>query len=335
MERQKGMQPQQILTIILLALVFLVASVLLAALYNSLAVGVLNFPFTTLGAFLIFLSEAMEKVRDFIEEKRQSLLHFLADKTTGDTGVGEILGPLIYLVFFVVLAIGDLYVAVIVVPLLLGAEPPQDLNPELIPFASAMLYFVMFVAIFAVAADIFGMTRFAHVYQHGDTNPALQRVLKYAALAVIGLLLIFAALLGVFRGQLATGTLVQNNPFLAALFFVLLVLASVATGLMLIHGFAAILLILAFFIDAVARAMPFFLEKGAFMLDKLATLLLFIYTALAELGKIVWNWLSRVTNGKVGPIPAYKARPTAFRLAEEWAARAPQVDPAGAKANIP
>lgn len=321
------MQVQQILTYVFYGLVALLASVILALLYNFLAIGLLNLP-AYLAALLIILRKGLEIVSDQVGRLRLFFLEFLADKTTGKLGAGDFIGPLIYLLFFAVFVAGDLYVAIITVPLLLGATPPKNLNPDLFIYASAFLYVMMFVAIAAVAADVAGLTHLAQPYRNLGGRPRLQRGLEIAALSVLALLIIFAFYMGWFRGGLANANQVQSDPLLSALFFVLLIIASLATGLLLPWEFAAFIIILTIFAILLSGILQFLLNFVAFLLDKIATLLLFVYAALAQVGKTVWDWLSNITGRKVGPVPQYKIRHTAERLVDEWFGRSRQIDPA-------
>jgi hypothetical protein len=311
------MQAQQILTYILYGLGALIASAILALLYNFVAIGVLNLP-TYLAALLLIIRKGLEMVSDQIGRLRRFCLEFLADKATGRLGAGDFLGPLIYLFFFVVFVVGDLYVAIITIPLLLGATPPSNLNPELIVYASALLYVLMFVAIAAVAADVAGLTHFGQPYRNLGGRPQLKRGLEIATLSVLALLVIFAAYVGWFRGGLTSANSVQSDPLLSALFFLLLIIASLATGLLLPWEFAAFVVLLTVVILLLSGILQFAMNFGAFLLDKIAMLLLFIYAALAELGRAIWNWLSRITNRKVGAVPAYNPRRSAEELVDDW-----------------
>lgn len=322
------MQVQQILMYILYGIVALLASAILALLYNFVALGVLNLPFAIMGALFIIIRTGLEKVSEQLERLRQFFLGFLADRRTGKLGAGDFLGPLIYLFFFVVFVLGDLYVAIVTVPLLFGGSIPKNLNPDLFIYASALLYVMMFVAIAAVAADIAGLTHFAQPYRNLDGRPRLRRGLEIAALSVLALLLIFAFYMGWFRGGLTNGNTVPSDPLLSALFFVLLIIASLATGLLLPYEFAAFMITLALILNLVSHVLQFLLSFGAFLLDKVATLLMFIYAALAEVGKTIWNWFSRITNRMVGTVPTYRDRRSAETLAVDWLGGHPQLDPA-------
>ena len=334
------MQIQQILTYIFYALVAIIASAILALLYNFVAIGLLNLP-AYLAALLLIFRRGLEMVSAQIGRLRLFFLEFLADRVTGKLGAGDFIGPLVYLFFFAVFVAGDLYVAIITVPLLLGANPPTNLNPDLFIYASAFLYVLMFVAIAAVAADVAGLTHFAQPYRNLGNRPRLQRGLEIAALSVLALLVIFAFYMGWFRGGLANANNVQSDPLLSALFFVLLIIASLATGLLLPWEFAAFVVILAVVVLLLSGILQFLMHFGAFLLDKIATLLLFIYAALAQVGRTIWDWLSRITDGKVGPVPRYRMRHTAERLVKEWfGGSGEQIDPAkgqtgAANANIP
>lgn len=322
------MQVQQILTYIFYALVAIIASAILALLYNFVAIGLLNLP-AYLAALLLIFRTGLEKISEQVGKLRLFFLEFLADRKTHGLGAGDFIGPLIYLIFFTVFVLGDLYVAIITVPLLLGANPPTNLNPDLFIYASAFLYVMMFVAIAAVAADVAGLTHFAQPYRNLSDRPRLQRGMEIAALSVLALLVIFAFYMGWFRGGLANANNVQSDPLLSALFFVLLIIASLATGLLLPWEFAAFVVILAVVVLLLSGILQFLMNFGAFLLDKIATLLLFIYAALAQVGRTIWDWLSGITNGKVGRVPQYKTRHTAERLVVEWFGGSRQIDPAG------
>jgi hypothetical protein len=285
-----------------------VASIFLAAFRNPFALSFINGLFVVCAVpFALLQDGARQLIRglNWLSTKcAQALSH-----NTGQVSAWDVFGPFLYFVFLIVLVTGEAYIAIITLPQLLGGQEP-NINPGLFAPTSAVLAVTIFLAIVAAAADLYGMTRFLRPFSQARGD--LLMWLKRAALVALGLLALMAIFLGVFRAelvQLTSSALVDGIT--VVLFFLMLNVALVACGFALWYGPLATVVVVSGVLSIGVQALGFVLKAPILVFDKVAEFLVGIYDVLAQIGRVVWNYLSQLTKNKpwaVGRVPDYDPR---------------------------
>lgn len=278
----------------------LVVSVFLAALRNPLAISVLNGLLALLAALFVILHRGVELLIEGLRRFTAWLSQALS-QGRGEISAWDIIGPLLYFIFFVVLLTGEAYLAILTLPQLFHSAVP-NINSDIFAPTSAVLWVVIFITIGAAAADLFGLTHFLRPYT--EATGEVQRWLRISALVSLGLLGLTGILFGVFRGLLvellSSGAV---NIVLNVMFFFLLTIAALAAGFSLWCGLLALFLVSASILNLASQILMFLLLVPVNIIDKVAEVLVGVYDALALVGRGIWNYISQITKRKTWAVP--------------------------------
>jgi hypothetical protein len=212
-----------------------------------------------------------------------------------EASLSDIVGPLVYLAFFVVLTAGDSLLALIRFPLVFHV-PPLHLESDRLVILFMVLWVVTAGAFVAIAMDLFGMTRFARPYR-SRTGP-LGHWLRILCLASLALLLLTTLLFGIFTElalQFVSSSVLEG--MLGVVLFVLITLASAATSWALFLGNLALLYVVLQIVRVSSVTLSFVPSIPITMLDKAASLFSGLYDIPAGFGRSLWNWLCRLPLG--------------------------------------
>lgn len=278
----------------------LFVSIILAALRNPLAVNVLNGLLALLAAPFVILHKGIQLLIQGLGRFTAWLSRALS-QGKGEISAWDIIGPLLYFIFFVILLSGEAYLAIITLPQLFGTQPP-NINADLFAPTSAVLWVTIFITIGAAAADLFGLTHFLRPYS--EATGEVQWWMRVIAVVSLGLLGLTGILFGVFRALLVqlltTGAV---NIVLNVLFFFLITIAALAAGFSLWYGLLALFLVSSSIMNLASHILMFLLLIPVNIIDKVAEVLVGIYDALALIGRGLWNYISQITSKKTWKIP--------------------------------
>ncbi len=277
-------------------IIFLVVSMLLARLYNLVALGILNNLFAIFGIVLRVIigllewigKEVLDKLYSFADAGlRQAWSRAKREDIARNLGALDVLGASFFFILFLILIGSDMYFAAVRMPELFHVTPP-NLNPDLFTPVIVSFWVSVIVVIGAAAADVFGLTHLLPPYVGAQSQ--LQRALRIGALVSVGLLILAGMLQGLYSWELASSTpLPIVDAALSVLLFVLGFIATLAIGIPAPYEALAFLVLFPSLVRFIPTLLAFLINAPLNLLDVAAAILVNLYGVAAALGHSLWN----------------------------------------------
>jgi hypothetical protein len=285
--------PIKIFDVIGLLAGFIAATVVLAAFRNTLVrfidlvFGILIRPMSIFERNTLKAAIALSGA--IADSKRG--LHYSSehnDHELSEWFLWDIIGPLVYLVAFLLLFSGDFYIFVLRFAALMhihSSTLPIDLD-----LLAGVLWVVMVALWGSIVFDLSGVTPIGRPFHNFSEHS--RRNLRFVGIVAL-LLSVVAGVLFWMWGQFEIDQ--QSKPLLAWVFiglFALLLNTAIAfAGWSVFTGIASIYVLILTSVLLLCRLLQVILVVAIHIFDAVAAALIGLIDIPAKLGKIVWNWL--------------------------------------------
>lgn len=257
------------------------------------ACGMLAAPLIALARICIHGRSALDApLRRTVDGLRYSSVHNDEDEARSRWAGWDIIGPLVYLALFVLLAAGDFYLTLQRIAALFGL-PSLTLGGQQVDVLIGVLWVAMVATFGAALLDLHGLTPIGRPWH--NASPRLRAVLLRVLWACLALTLLAGALFWLWGQFAILNALVAANTLaypIQAFFGVLLNVAVVLSGWAAFTGIGALVALALMTLRLLAAGLHALLTILVALLNGLARLLTALVDIPAHAGRRLYNWMT-------------------------------------------